>query len=137
MILNRRTVATSVLVAIALSAAGCGTSSKSAATSSPTAPSSTAAPTRSTPSSATATATSPVVVIKNFAYQVPTSVPTDSKITVRNDDATTHTIGDKGNAFDVNVPANSSTTFTAPGKPGHYTLYCKYHGNMAGTLVVS
>jgi plastocyanin len=76
------------------------------------------------------------VLIKNFAYQVPASVPAGAKITVRNEDATTHTIRDKGHAFDVN-PANSSATFAAPSKPGHYLLYCKYHGNMSGMLVVS
>lgn len=78
-----------------------------------------------------------MVVINNFAYQVPASVPAGAKITVRNDDATTHTISDKGNAFDVTVPGSGSATFTAPSKPGHYMLYCKYHGNMSGMLVVS
>lgn len=125
-----------MLAAIGLLAAGCGSSSKSAATTPAPATSSTSAPTAAAPSSARSAA-SPLVVIKNFAYHAPASVPAGAKITVRNDDATTHTFSARGNAFDVNVSANSSTTFNAPSKPGHYITYCKHHGNMSGMLVVS
>ena len=41
-----------------------------------------------------------------------------------------------GGAFDVNVPAVSTATLTAPTKPGMYAFHCNYHAQMHATLTV-
>jgi plastocyanin len=57
---------------------------------------------------------------------------------VKNEDVQAHTVtSDEAGAFDVPVDGGGATVvFTAPTKPGTYTYYCTYHGNMHGTLVV-
>lgn len=70
-------------------------------------------------------------------YQSPSSVAPGAMITVKNEDGAAHTVTDAdGGAFDVNVDANKTATFTAPSKPGTYNIMCKYHPFMHGTLVV-
>lgn len=78
------------------------------------------------------------VGIKDFAYQVPSSVKPGATITVTNSDSQAHTVtADKAGGFDVKVGGNGTATFTAPTKPGKYPFHCVYHSNMHGTLVVS
>ncbi|MGH8888175.1 MAG: cupredoxin domain-containing protein [Acidothermaceae bacterium] len=88
------------------------------------------------PSGTAANAASGVIVIKNFAYMVPASVAPSATVTVKNEDAIVHTVTADGGEFDDQATASSSTTFTAPAKPGSYPFHCKYHGNMHGVLVV-
>ena len=104
--------------------------------SSPTAP---AAPT-SPDAAPNAVAAEPVVItIKDFKYTIPASVAPGAQVTVKNDDAETHTVtsAPKG-AFEVTANGGGGTaTFTAPTKPGSYTFVCTFHADMAGTLVVN
>ena len=85
-----------------------------------------------------ASAAEPVLVtIKDFKYTIPSSVAPGSKVTVKNEDARNHTVtsAPRG-AFDVNVPAGGTATFTAPTKPGSYKFICTFHADMLGALVV-
>jgi plastocyanin len=83
------------------------------------------------------TATAATMSIKNFAYQLPSSVAPGTKITISNADSSNHTVtSDSGNAFNVTVPGGGSATLTAPMTPGRYPFHCVYHGNMHGVLVV-
>ncbi len=86
-------------------------------------------------SGGSSTSSPDTVTINNFKFQLPASVQAGAKITVTNQDSTDHTFSDKGNAFDVTVKAKSSATLTAP-KAGSYSVYCKFHPYMTGTLVV-
>ncbi|MEW1808989.1 cupredoxin domain-containing protein [Pseudarthrobacter sp. NPDC080039] len=82
---------------------------------------------------ATAQAT---IHIKSFAYTGAESVPAGSTVTVMNMDNEAHTVTADDGSFDAVVKAGTSTTFTAPAKPGTYTYHCTYHSNMHGTLSV-
>ncbi|WP_035771286.1 cupredoxin domain-containing protein, partial [Arthrobacter sp. Br18] len=39
-------------------------------------------------------------------------------------------------SFDVTIPGGASATFTAPSEAGTYGFFCKFHGNMKGSLTV-
>lgn len=92
----------------------------------------------STPSTAKPTVAAKVT-IKNFKYQVPSSVQPGAKITITDMDGASHTLtSDKAGLFNAVITGGGGTaTITAPTKPGKYPFHCKYHGNMHGTLVVS
>jgi plastocyanin len=80
-----------------------------------------------------------VITVKDFAYQVPTTVAAGATVMVTNTDRVAHTVtaDTSGSLFDVNIDAGGSASFTAPTQPGTYEFHCIYHGNMHGTLVVS
>lgn len=79
------------------------------------------------------------VGIKDFTFQPaePTVAP-GTKITVANNDSTTHTMtATKGKAFDTgDIAPGKSATFTAPSKAGDYPYDCTIHPFMTGTLTV-
>ncbi len=79
-----------------------------------------------------------MITIQDFAFDDPTSVKPGATVMVTNEDTSTHSVtSDQEGLFDVDVDASGGTAhFTAPSKPGSYPYYCKYHGNMHGTLVV-
>ena len=56
-------------------------------------------------------------------------------ITVTNSDGAGHTVTDDGGTFDVAVPGNGTTTLTVPAA-GTYSIHCKIHGAMKGTITV-
>lgn len=96
------------------------------------APDSSPAGTSSSSSSAANT-----LVVTNFAFGVLASVVPGTTITVVNSDAAPHTVtSDTAGDFDVPVDGNSTTTFTAPTKPGSYPFHCTYHSQMTAVLVV-
>lgn len=120
-------------------ASSAASASRSSSAASPSQSSSSASPSQNTSSdngssgSATKTAT---ITIKDFAYSGPATVSAGTKITIKNQDSTAHTVTSKqGGAFDVMVPGSGSATFTAP-KAGTYAFICLYHSNMMGTLKV-
>ncbi|MBT2566242.1 cupredoxin domain-containing protein [Arthrobacter sp. ISL-85] len=143
--------------AILIAATACG--APGTGTSSPAAPSGTASPSASMdpgmdassmgssmPSSmgatmgasngAAAMAAETTIHIKSFAYTGPDSVPAGSMVTVMNMDTEAHTLTADDGSFDAVVKPGTSTTFTAPSKPGTYSYHCTYHSNMKGTLTV-
>ncbi|MGN5631739.1 cupredoxin domain-containing protein [Streptomyces sp. AC154] len=79
------------------------------------------------------------VSIKDFKFRPadPTVAP-GARITVTNDDTTTHTMtATKGKAFDTgDIAPGKSATFTAPSKAGAYPYDCTIHPFMTGTLTV-
>jgi plastocyanin len=131
-----------VVVFAALSLAGCGSGSSSTTGA--------AAPDRSmsssmgsmSPSAGTGSSSSQpsmksMIMIQDFAFASPRSVPAGSTVMVMNEDTEAHTVTADGNGgFDVTVPAHATKTFTAPSKPGRYPYHCSFHSNMHGTLVV-
>ena len=76
-----------------------------------------------------------VMTIVDFAYELPETVPPGATVTVVNEDTAAHTVTSTG-AFEVNLTGGQTGTFTAPEEPGEYTIFCLFHGNMSGTLVV-
>jgi plastocyanin len=97
-------------------------------------PSSSSSPGSTPTAGSTSTAT---MSIKNFAYQLPSSVAPGTKITITNVDSSNHTVtSDTGNTFNVMVPGGGSGTLAAPMTPGRYPFHCSYHANMHGVLVV-
>lgn len=73
--------------------------------------------------------------IKDYAFK-PLSVKTGTAIEVANKDAENHTMTADDKAFDWNVDANGSATFTAPAE-GTYAYACTNHPTMKGTLTVT
>jgi plastocyanin len=90
------------------------------------------------PSPASPAASAVVITIKDFAFEVPATVPAGSMVTVTNEDAMSHTVtSSEAGAFDVTLAGGATATFRAPSTPGSYGFVCSFHGNMTGTLVVT
>ncbi len=91
----------------------------------------------SDPSAAPAPAGDSKITIRGFAYEMPASVAPGATVTVTNEDTAPHTVTAKdGGAFNAQVAAGETVTFTAPQEPGEYAIICTYHPRMAGTLIV-
>ncbi|QYF91052.1 cupredoxin domain-containing protein [Arthrobacter sp. PAMC25284] len=125
---------------------GCSSPGGDAASQGPTpssasstqAPSAAATPgSTSEPSKAPAAAGETKITIKDFAYEMPASVAPGATITVTNEDTAPHTVTAKdGGAFNAQVAAGETATFTAPEEPGEYAIICTFHPRMSGTLIV-
>ena len=112
------------LSVIAVSVAACGTSTHHPTSSGG----------GSDPSSVT-------IVIKNFAFSPATlTVSPGAKVTVHNEDPTTHTltaVAPHNKVFNTgDINANTTATFTAPRTAGTYPYICLIHQFMHGTLIV-
>lgn len=78
-----------------------------------------------------------VIVIADFEYQVPTSVPAGSEVTIRNDDDVGHTVtSDEPGVFDVSVAPGEEATLTVPDEAGEFPFHCTPHPTMTATLIV-
>ncbi|MFJ1925598.1 cupredoxin domain-containing protein [Streptomyces sp. NPDC088131] len=101
-------------------------------------------PATTAPPSASASSRPPAggavkVSIKDFTFRpARQTVAPGTRITVTNDDTTTHTMtATKGKAFDTgDIAPGKSATFTAPSKAGAYPYDCTIHPFMTGTLTV-
>lgn len=103
------------------------------------APATPSSPPPSSPASSRPPAGQMKVSIKDFTFRpADLTVAPGTKITVTNNDTTTHTMtATKGKAFDTgDIAAGSSATFTAPSKAGGYPYDCTIHPFMTGTLTV-
>lgn len=92
-----------------------------------------------TKSAASPSAGGPRVTIDNFKFQPASlTVAPGAKITVINDDTTTHTLtATKGASFDTgDLAPGKSATVTAPAKAGEYPWDCTIHPFMKGALTV-
>lgn len=79
------------------------------------------------------------VTIDNFTFRpAALTVAPGAKVTVVNNDTTTHTLtATKGASFDTgDIAPGKSATFTAPSKPGAFPYDCTIHPFMKGTLTV-
>lgn len=79
------------------------------------------------------------VSIDNFKFQpAALTVAPGAKITVVNNDTTTHTLtATKGASFDTgDLAPGKRATFTAPSKAGDFPWDCTIHPFMKGTLTV-
>jgi plastocyanin len=121
-----------VAVGLIVTLTGCGASPTSAGSQATS-----TMPSTSSPATTTSAAQAVVITIKDFKFTVPASVAAGTKITVKNQDAESHTVTSAtAGAFNVKVDAGGTATFTAPTKAGSYPFGCMFHGNMMGTLVV-
>ncbi|MBG6185130.1 plastocyanin [Arthrobacter sp. CAN_A214] len=76
------------------------------------------------------------ISIDNFVFSGPGTVNPGGEITVTNNDTEVHTVTADDGSFDITIPGGQSATFTAPSAAGSYGFFCKFHGNMRGTLTV-
>ncbi len=104
---------------MALTAAGCSSSSKSSSTNAP---------------SATAAAGTGVT-ISGFAFSA-ASVTAGQPFTITNSDSVAHTFTDDGGTFSVPVPAGGTATWTIPAA-GTYKIHCNIHSSMHGTITAT
>jgi plastocyanin len=78
-----------------------------------------------------------IIVMSDFAYSVPATVPAGATVTVRNEDAVAHTVtSDEPGVFDVAVDPGQEMELTVPDSAGDYPFHCTPHPNMTATLVV-
>lgn len=77
------------------------------------------------------------ITIENFEYSGTGTIAPGSLITVTNNDTEVHTVTSDNGAFDVTVPGGQTVTFAAPSEGGAYSFFCKFHGNMKGSLTVA
>ena len=101
----------------------------------------TAAPEDTTAGGTDTTVATPVggdgeILIQDFAFQVPASIGAGTDVAVTNADSARHTITDKDEAFDVEVDGSGTATLNVP-DAGTYSIYCKIHPSMLGTLTVA
>ncbi|MBG6218202.1 plastocyanin [Arthrobacter sp. CAN_A6] len=76
------------------------------------------------------------ISIDNFVFSGPGTVNPGGEITVTNNDTEIHSVTADDGSFDISIPGGQSATFTAPSGAGSYGFFCKFHGNMTGTLTV-
>ncbi|MBG6192177.1 plastocyanin [Arthrobacter sp. CAN_A212] len=76
------------------------------------------------------------ISIDDFVFSGPGTVNPGGEINVTNNDTEAHTVTADDGSFDVTIPGGASATFTAPDTAGSYGFFCKFHGNMRGTLTV-
>jgi plastocyanin len=75
--------------------------------------------------------------VRNFHYSPnPLQVRVGTKVTVTNDDATTHTLTAKDGAFDTGELAGGAHTTITLSKAGTYEYFCQIHNYMTGTITV-
>ncbi len=77
------------------------------------------------------------ITITDFAYSMTGTVAPGSMISVTNNDKEAHTVTADNGAFDVTVAGGETATFAAPAEAGVYGFFCKFHGNMKGSLTVA
>lgn len=128
-----RTVAVTILMAVAFTLAACSSggsaTSTTAATGAPSGPATTAG-------GGLAAST---IDIKNFAFSPKSlTVAPGATVTVTNQDAVAHTITAMQGGFNTgDIAPGQSKTFTAPNAAGRYTYICSIHQYMTGMLTVS
>ena len=82
-------------------------------------------------------ATSAKVSIKNFAFSPKTlKVKAGTKVTVKNNDGTTHTFSADKGAFDTGDIDGAATAQITVDQPGTYAYFCDIHQYMKGTIHV-
>lgn len=96
-----------------------------------------AAPTATNVSVTSMTTGQMTITIDDFAYAGPGTATPGAVISVTNNDSEVHTVTADDGSFDVTVPGGETATFTAPAEGGDYGYFCKFHGNMKGTLTVA
>ena len=125
---------------VVLGFSACGSSAKSAAPATTIAsnPITTTTVTSVTSSSGTV-ATGPAITISASFKFTTIPVKAGSKVTVRNDSDSQHTVSADTTAggFDVTSDPGKTVTFTAPSKPGSYGFHCNIHNFMKATLTVT
>lgn len=133
-------LAGATLIALS-SVSACGSDDQASGSSKPTgqatSSSTSAPPTQgSAPSQESGPEKTATITIKDFKYKGPTTVSPGTKVTVKNEDSSAHTVTADDGSFDVVVAPGKSGTFTAPAKAGSFDYHCTYHSNMSGTLTV-
>jgi plastocyanin len=132
-------VSLAALIALALAAAGCGSSSSSGTTAA-SPPSSTTPPGVTSSGGASASGgaeSSATVPIQAFKF-VPATIKLKAggRITWTNHDSAPHTATAKGGAFDTGTLKRGQSKTITLRKAGTYAYVCQFHAFMQGTVVV-
>src|SRR5690349_8966761 len=114
-----------VLALAGIALAGCGSDSKSADTTAAAA----------TTAGGGATAGGTAITIKDFQFDIPSGLKAGETVTITNEDSTAHTFSDEAGAFSVAADPDKPGELTLPAA-GTYTVVCKIHQGMQGTMTV-
>lgn len=135
MIHKRMSIALGSAVLLALIAPACSSDSKSTNTTVAGAPAVTSATADTTATGGSTAAAGAGITISGFQFSAGT-VTAGTEFTITNSDGVGHTVTDEGGTFDVSVPAGGTATLTIP-KAGTYSIRCKIHPSMKGTITVA
>jgi len=137
---SRATAPMCLMAAVALiTLAACGSSTTKAAPTT-TVPAATAAPSTAAPSTAAAATAAPAagansLTIKNFSFGALT-VKAGASIAIVNADPADHTVTADNGTFDIAATAGKTTSLVIA-KAGSYSIHCKIHASMHGTITVT
>lgn len=122
-------------LAVGLCAAACSGSSSGSGSGGYGAP---AAPAPKPSATAAAAAAGTTIDIRSFSFSPHTlSVKAGTKVTVTNDDTTSHTWTATGGAFDSGELAHGSSYSFVFSKAGTFSYACSIHPSMTGSVVVT
>jgi plastocyanin len=120
---------------LTLGLGACSSSKKASGTTTTTSSGSSATTTGTSGAPSSANVTS--IDIHNFMFQPnPVHVKAGQAITVTNQDGTDHSLTADNASFDTGVFSSGSKTITIT-KAGTYTIHCRIHNFMTGTIVAS
>ena len=77
------------------------------------------------------------ITIADFAFSGVTEVTVGTTVTVTNDEGTTHTWTALDGSFDSGALGQGDTFEFAFAEPGEYAYQCSFHPSMTGTIVVT
>jgi plastocyanin len=116
---------------------GACSSSKKTSTSSTTTTPYGAGATTTTAGGSSSTADVTAIAIKGFKFSPsPAHVKVGTTVTVTNDDSTDHSLTANDASFDTTVFSSGSKTITLS-KAGTFSIHCRIHNFMTGSIVVS
>lgn len=91
-----------------------------------------------TGSSTAAARSADAVVIRDFAFGPPSlAVSKGTRLTVRNEDGTLHTLTARNGSFDTGALEAGTTGTVVLNQPGTFEYRCEIHTSMTGKLVVT
>lgn len=135
---NRLWVLVGLMMVLVVLAAACGDDDSTTASGSGSGSGSGSATATTVAKSADKSSDEAYIEIKNFTFTPPKSVKAGSKVEVRNEDSTAHTVTADDGSFDTkDVSASGEASFTAPSTPGTYKFHCNIHSSMTSELVVT
>ena len=132
----RRPAAVIAAVALTFSLAACGDDDDDGDTATSEAPAGTEAATGDTAAGGDASADDTTIVIADFSFGSPKTVPVGTTITVMNNDSAPHTMTADDGSFDTgDIPIGGSAEITFD-EAGTFPFHCNIHSSMTGSITV-
>ncbi len=132
-----RAGAVAAALLLTLGAGACSSKSSTASTAtSTTAPAGSGTTAAGAPSTVAPAAGGTTIAIQNFKFNPdPSTFKVGDTVTVSNKDGTDHSLTANDGSFDTGVFSSGSKTITLS-KAGSFSIHCRIHNFMTGTIIV-